>query len=209
MTTRKKDYYLILGISKDADESAIKAAYRKLALRHHPDTNLEDPEALERIKEINEAYEVLSDNNKRNQYDLGVNDRSRSFYSRHSPVDPYAEETVFFKGFRCRGRGFGRGCGGGFGRGFGGMQRFFRGAGVHPLDSEPHSFEQPIHDFPLTAAEARLGAERDIRLHVGQGTRISTVSIPPGIQDGAVLSVKYPVENGQSIELLLRAKITD
>ncbi|RLC66506.1 MAG: J domain-containing protein [Chloroflexi bacterium] len=64
-----KDYYQILGVSKDATEKDIKRAFRKLARQHHPDVNPGDPEAEQRFKEINEAYEVLSDPEKRRKYD--------------------------------------------------------------------------------------------------------------------------------------------
>jgi molecular chaperone DnaJ len=64
-----KDYYQVLGVSRDADEKQIKAAYRKLARKYHPDSNREDPDAEERFKEINEAYEVLKDSEKRAKYD--------------------------------------------------------------------------------------------------------------------------------------------
>ena len=63
-----KDYYEILGVSRDADGSAIKSAYRKLARKYHPDVN-KTKEAEEKFKDINEAYEVLSDKNKRQRYD--------------------------------------------------------------------------------------------------------------------------------------------
>ncbi len=69
MVTGSPDYYKILGVSEKADETAIKRAYRKLALKYHPDHNPDDPRAEERFKEISEAYGVLIDPVKRAQYD--------------------------------------------------------------------------------------------------------------------------------------------
>ena len=65
----KKDYYEILGVKKNATEEEIKKAFRRLAMKHHPDRNPGNKQAEERFKEINEAYAVLSDKQKRQQYD--------------------------------------------------------------------------------------------------------------------------------------------
>ena len=66
----QKDYYKILGVSRDADASAIKKAYRSLAMKYHPDRNPgKEKEANEKFKEINEAYEVLANSEKRSAYD--------------------------------------------------------------------------------------------------------------------------------------------
>ena len=64
-----KDYYQILGVDKKAGEKEIKQAYRKLAMKYHPDRNPGDKQAEEKFKEINEAYQILSDKQKRQQYD--------------------------------------------------------------------------------------------------------------------------------------------
>lgn len=72
-----KDYYQILGVARDADESEIKRAYRQLALKYHPDKNPGDKESEERFKEINEAHEVIGDKTKRQKYDqLGTSYRA-------------------------------------------------------------------------------------------------------------------------------------
>jgi len=69
--SRRKDYYKILGLEKDAGDSEIKKAYRRLAIQTHPDKNPDDPKAEERFKDVGEAYETLSDPQKRQRYDSG------------------------------------------------------------------------------------------------------------------------------------------
>ena len=66
---KKRDYYEVLGVDRNADANAIKKAYRKLAKKYHPDTNAGDPKAEEKFKEVTEAYNVLSDDKKRKLYD--------------------------------------------------------------------------------------------------------------------------------------------
>jgi curved DNA-binding protein len=83
------DYYRVLGVSKSATETEIKKAYRKLALQHHPDRNPGDKGAEEKFKKINEAYAVLSDKEKRAQYDRFG---SAGFHQRFSQED-------IFRGF--------------------------------------------------------------------------------------------------------------
>lgn len=95
----KRDYYDVLGVGKSADGTEIKKAYRKLAMKYHPDKNPGDKEAEEKFKEINEAYEVLSDETKRRNY------------------DQFGHEGV-------NGQGFG-GAGGFGGQGFGGFDDIF------------------------------------------------------------------------------------
>ena len=65
----KQDYYQILSLGREASEQEVKSAYRKLALKYHPDRNPDNPEAEEKFKEASEAYSVLSDSEKRNSYD--------------------------------------------------------------------------------------------------------------------------------------------
>src|SRR5437764_15024665 len=76
----KRDYYEVLGVNRDADEEAIKKAYRRLAMKHHPDRSPDNPKAEELFKEAKEAYETLTDANKRGAYDryghAGVDSRA-------------------------------------------------------------------------------------------------------------------------------------
>ncbi len=89
-----QDYYQILNVSKDADMTQIKKAYRDLAVKYHPDRNMDDPAALDTMKQINEAYAVLSDSKKRQDYDslrnqYGSADAYTQF--RHS----YSDQDIF------------------------------------------------------------------------------------------------------------------
>ncbi len=69
MATQTKDFYRVLGVAENASADEIKKAYRKLAKQYHPDANASDPTAAEKFKEVSEAYAVLSDDDKRKQYD--------------------------------------------------------------------------------------------------------------------------------------------
>ena len=200
---QRKDYYGILGVARDAGETEIRMAYRKLALQNHPDTNRDDPQAEDRFKEINEAYEVLSHRDKRNQYDLGCDPLTGGFPFRPSSFDSWSDpfEESFFSEFRCRG--------GGFGRGLGRKRRVFRGSGAGPAGSVPYRSDLHIHDLPLTPDEAFGGAERDIRLHTGRDTLVFTVCIPAGVGNGTLLSFKRPLGDGQEMKLQFRVRITE
>jgi DnaJ-class molecular chaperone len=120
-TLAVKDYYRLLGVESAASREEIKKAYRKLAMEYHPDRNQDKPGCEELLKDINEAYQVLGDKEKRRQYDfLCRQPLNRYVYYQENLGDDLIEILRVFspRGFGtkrfggCRGRGFGRrGCG--------------------------------------------------------------------------------------------------
>ena len=102
----KRDYYEVLGVSKSTSEDSIKDAYRKLAMQYHPDRN-KSPDAEERFKEISEAYAVLSDQEKRRQYDRGTSDdkKKATFHKMYSLLavkivtNPYSWILMTYKNY--------------------------------------------------------------------------------------------------------------
>lgn len=147
----ERDYYEILGINRDADAGGIKKVYRDLVRKFHPDINQDDPDATERMKELNEAYAVLSDPEKRRLYDL---------YG-HQGLQGYTTEDIF-RGvdFSNLFQDFGRGEPFGFGDSFlGGL--FGRGAS---RQKGPRKGADLRYDLSVTLEEAVFGAEKIIHL---------------------------------------------
>lgn len=143
----QRDYYEILGISKDATETEIKKAYRKLAMKYHPDKNKED-DAEEKFKEISESYAVLSDKEKREQYDRFG----------HAGIDGrYSQEDIFRNAdFGDLGDLFGNI----FGRGFGG----FGGGGGGPQRHGPQRGSDLRYDLKITLDDAANGVDTTINV---------------------------------------------
>jgi len=149
----KRDYYEVLGLKKGAGESEIKSAFRKMAMKYHPDRNAGDASAEEKFKEVNEAYEVLSDPDKKSKYDrFGF-----------AGVDPSmgggAGDFSGFGGFDDIFSMFG---GGGFG-GFGGFSGF-SGFGGSARSSGPRRGADIQKRMNISFKEAVFGCKKDIRL---------------------------------------------
>ena len=209
----KKDYYRILGVERDADHNEIRRAYRKLAFLYHPDTNDGDQSAEEKFKEVNEAYDVLGDGDKRASYDAGGDSpysTGPGFGAGPGQYDP------FFAGMGgCRGGGFGRafrgmgGCrGGGFGRAFRSRQVYTRKASAF-ADPASGIFDRAPRDLPISEKEAKEGTQRDLRLHTGSGIHVFTITIPAGVKDRTLLKVGRKQFDEIETDIYFRVKIQE
>lgn len=174
----QQDYYKQLGVSKTATDAEIKKAYRKLAMKYHPDHSKDDKNAEEMFKKVSEAYAVLSDKEKRQQYDTFG---STGFHQRYSQEDIFRNADLgdILKEFGFGGQGtrFSFGGGSPFGGPFGGHQR--RQAPVKGSDL--------VYELPLTLQEVAGGASKSVTFqHQGRNENI-TVKIPPGMITGKKL----------------------
>lgn len=170
-----KDYYEILGLKKGATPEEIKKAFRKLAVKFHPDKNPGDKKAEDRFKEINEAYAVLSDPDKKSQYDQFG---SAGFHQRYSQED-------IFRNFNAGDifREFNLGSDDVFSRIFG-MGGGFRQGGGRSMSRKGQDFEM---ELTISFMEAFSGGEK--RVSFSREGRIEelSVKIPQGIDSGARL----------------------
>jgi len=184
-----EDYYKILGIDKKAGASEIKKAYRKLALKYHPDKTKGDKAMEENFKKISEAYAVLSDPEKRNQYDTYG---SADFQQRFSQEDIFRN---FDMGDILKDFGFGGGSrGGGFSSAFGrgGQRGGFSGMGGNPFGGNGFGQQRqaPVkgkdieYELPLTLHEIINGTKKTITINQGGTAKAIEVKIPKGLTQG-------------------------
>jgi curved DNA-binding protein len=183
MATR--DYYDILGVNKNASDEELKKAYRKLAMKYHPDRNPNKKEAEERFKELNEAYAVLSDKEKRKQYDTFGQEGFRQRFSQEDIFRGFDFEDIFSNLFGGRGRREFRSGGRG---GFDFSDLFGRG-GYQDMGRMPQKGEDMVYEWPITLEEAALGGEKKVSLPKGGKVEEIYVKIPPGIPSGKKLRV--------------------
>ncbi len=224
-----KDYYKTLGVSRNASEDGIRKAYRRLALKHHPDRNQGDKQAEEKFKEVNEAYAVLSDKTKRRQYDqIGA----AGFRQRFSQEDIFRGFDIgdLFKdlgfgtddvvtrvfgggargrtGYRSYRGSYGKGAQPGFDLGdfFGGQSGYGRRKG-------PSKGHDVIYDMTIDLMEAAKGGQKMVSYSQGKKTEKVTVKIPPGIATGQKLRLQGRGMEGKAGELCgdiyLRIKVKD
>ncbi|HTV76501.1 MAG TPA: J domain-containing protein [Candidatus Baltobacteraceae bacterium] len=206
MAVQYKDYYEILGVTRTAKDDEIKKAFRRLARQHHPDVAKDKKKSEEKFKEINEAYEVLSDPDKRKKYDeLGANWKSGAEFRPPPGYGGFPGGQTFRGGRSVNaeefethfgGTGFSdffeqifgsrmRGAGGGFGRGtqFDEADLAERGRDVEG-------------DIMVTLEEAARGAVRSVSVRHGSRTETHQVKIPAGVTEGQRLRLAGRGEHG-------------
>lgn len=170
----QQDYYQTLGVTKTATEAEIKKAYRKLAMKYHPDHSKGDKHAEEMFKKVSEAYAVLSDKEKRQQYDTFG---SAGFHQRYSQEDIFRNAGL---GDILKEFGFG---GQGMRFSFGGGAPF----GGHHRRQAPVKGSDLVYELPLTLQEVASGISKTVTFqHQGRDENI-TVKIPPGMITGKKL----------------------
>jgi DnaJ-class molecular chaperone len=221
-----RDPYQVLGVSKTASEAEIKSAFRKLAKKLHPDANKHDPKAASRFAELNAAYEIVGDDDKRKAFDRGEIDaegkpRFQGFGAhpgaggfRQGPGGAHFESFNFGPdGFQRTGggRGFGGGGGGGFEDilrdMFGGAARGRREQ-FEPEDFGAPSTGQDLHaSLTISLPEAAKGSKARVHLPTGKDVE---VKIPAGILSGQTIRLKgqgWPSATGKAGDALITVNV--
>jgi curved DNA-binding protein len=215
MSVKFRDYYEVLGVSREATEKEIKTAYRKLARKHHPDLHPgeEKAKAEEKFKQINEAYEVLSDSEKRKKYDR-LGERWQSGEDFHYEQQPGFEGVRFYSG------GTGQS---GFSDFFetlfgGGMKGAFSGFDQRDFGGRPRRGSDVEAEIELSLEEAYHGVEKTLQLNTkeicagcgGSGIRgqgICALCAGTGEQaQPKTLSVKIPAGTREGARIRLRGQ---
>lgn len=227
----KQDYYELLGVAKNADATAIKKAYRKLAKKYHPDTNTGDPTAEQKFKEVTEAYSILSDPEKRKLYDQfghAAFDGSMPEGGAYGYGNAGGAQNGGYQEFHFNGQDMGDIFGDIFGNmfhgqknsgysrqssGFGG-QGFHSGFGGSGFGGHTQEKGSDLRsEVSISFEDAAFGCDKMIRLSdpSGSGSQTLQVHVPAGIENGKSIRLKGKgnpgFNGGEAGDLLLKVNI--
>ena len=181
-----KDYYKILGVSKSASAEEIKKAYRKLALKYHPDHNKGNSSAEATFKDLNEAYAVLRDPEKKKQYDMFG---AEGFQNRFTQEDIFKGFDLgsIFKEFGFGGGGRGRNPFGNMYGGAGGFGQQGHGCHGHGQGTKGQNL---VYELPMTLEELCKSTNKTIAYQIDGRQEKVSVKIPAGIKGGQKLRLQ-------------------
>ncbi len=213
-----KDYYKILGITRSASNEDIKKAYRKLALKYHPDRNKGDKDAEAKFKEMSEAYAVLSNPEKKKQYDMFGAEGFQKRYSQEDIFHDFDFGSLFREfGFGGGGRGqniFSNIFGGAGGQTrFRGVPNFGSGFGGFDDRPQPAKGQDLMYELTITLKEAAATTHKDISYQPGAPHKKLSVKIPAGISTGKRLRLKGKgrpgVHGGPNGDIFIQIKVLE
>ncbi len=218
----KRDYYDVLGVQRSASADEIKSAFRKMARKYHPDATKNDPKSTERFKEAQEAYEVLSDQGKRKNYDEfghagvgampgGGGDPFGGFRGGAQPGPGRSWQGgpgVSVEDFDLNGQDFGSIFEQFFGGGGGGRARGGRGR----TRAQPQRGQDVEHPVTLTFEQAARGTHLPLQINRDGKLETIDIRIPAGVKDGSRVRVKGRGQagagNGESGDLFIVTRVT-
>ncbi|MBN2033765.1 MAG: DnaJ domain-containing protein [Deltaproteobacteria bacterium] len=207
-----KDYYQILEVPRTASQEEIKKSFRKLAMKYHPDRNKDDKNAETRFKEINEAYAVLSNPEKRKQYDTFGADHFGKRYTQEDIFRDFDFSSIFSE------FGFGGGAQNIFGQMFGGRsygkaRRSPFGFERYQTRSTPTQGRDLVYELAVTLDEAATNTSKIVSYQDGDSHQTISVKIPAGVSTGKKLRVpgkgRPGLNGGPRGDLFVQIKVLD